>query len=219
MIPAPLAIAPSASSMGEASRAAALVAASRRAQAMRASPERCTPYRSSVVPGRSHCTPALRSGSVHRRTVVRSTTAASLRQQASALPLEPRERAAPRTNSVDVIARRCNTLYALVANTVGRGGRNNFPVIAVAAPALQHGAVLQRLRLRAQSRRHPRGGWGRGWGGTPGGTPSQGLRPSRQPAAAICACLNPSRAGFEFRTPPTPATRHQHLNLRPEPAT
>jgi hypothetical protein len=210
MIPAPLAIAPSASSMGEASRAAALVAASRRAQAMRASPERCTPYRSSVVPGRSHCTPALRSGSVHRRTVVRSTTAASLRQQASALPLEPRERAAPRTNSVDVIARRCNTLYALVANTVGRGGRNNFPVIAVAAPALQHGAVLQRLRLRAQSRRHARG---------LGGTPSQGLRPSRQPAAAICACLNPSRAGFELRTPPTPAARHQHLNLRPEPAT
>ncbi len=40
--------------------------------------------------------------------------------------------------SLDLITRRCNTLHALVANTVGRGGRNNLPVIAAAAPVLQH---------------------------------------------------------------------------------
>lgn len=60
------------------------------------------------------------------------------------------ERALPqRTASLDLIARRCNTLPALVADTVGRGSRNNLPVIAAAAPVLRHGAVLPRLRLGA----------------------------------------------------------------------
>jgi hypothetical protein len=61
-----------------------------------------------------------------------------LRQQASAHSLGARARAAQRSAPLDLIPERCNTVPALVANTVGRGGRNNFPVIAVVAPVLDN---------------------------------------------------------------------------------
>jgi hypothetical protein len=109
--------------------------------AIRGAPADGTHRRSSAARGRSRCTPAPRPGSLCRRTLVRSTARSSLQQQTSARSLEPRARAAP-TASLNLTARRCNTLPALVADTVGRGGRNNLPVIATAAPVLSHHAVL-----------------------------------------------------------------------------
>ena len=81
--------------------------------------------------------PGRRSSSRHRHA--RSSPECALRSRPAA------------DQSLDAIARRCNTLPALVANTVGRGSRNNLPVIAAAAPVLHHGEVLPRLRLGAQS--------------------------------------------------------------------
>jgi hypothetical protein len=109
--------------------------------AIRGAPADGTHRCSNAARGRSRCTPAPRPGSLCRRTLVRSTARSSLQQQTSARSLEPRARAAP-TASLDLTARRCNTLPALVADTVGRGGRNNLPVIAAAAPVLSHHAVL-----------------------------------------------------------------------------
>ena len=53
-----------------------------------------------------------------------------------------------RTSPLDVIPERCNTLPALVANTVGRDGRNNLPVIAVVAPVLDNSAQFYRNQPR-----------------------------------------------------------------------
>jgi hypothetical protein len=47
-------------------------------------------------------------------------------------------RAAQRSAPLDLIRQWCNTVPALVANTVGRDGRNNLPVIAVVAPVLDN---------------------------------------------------------------------------------
>jgi len=71
---------------------------------------------------------------------------------------------------------------------VGRGGSNNLPVVAVAAPALV-GAVLPRL---PPHRRHlPHRGAG-------GATPSTSLRRSSQPAAAIYARHHVSPRGSDL---------------------
>jgi hypothetical protein len=75
--------------------------------------------------------PGRRSSSRHRHA--RSSPECALRSPTCSRP-----------QSLDAIARRCNTLPALVANTVGRGSRNNLPVIAAAAPVLHHGDKFYR---------------------------------------------------------------------------
>ena len=129
--------------------------------ALGGAPGRCIHYRSSAALGRSRCTPGLRPGSVHRQTLDPAMADVSLRQQASAHSLGARARAAQRSAPLDLTPEQCNTVPALVANTVGRGGRNNFPVIAVVAPVLDNsGAVL------LQSGPHGRTGCG-GYGAQP----------------------------------------------------
>jgi hypothetical protein len=176
----------------------------RRRAARHDAPVHCTAYRSSAALGRSRCTPALRRDSERTRIVVRS----SLQQQASALPLDPRTRAALPATSMDLIVRRCNTLPALVANTVGRGGPNNLPVAAVAAPVLRHRAVLPLLRAatrgilqahRRRTRQYPSTSArphaaSLATGGGLGGTPSQGLRQSRQASGSDlgAGCTHPA---------------------------
>lgn len=100
-------------------------------------PVDCIRDRSSAARDRTRHTPALRPGSTRRSTPVPAMAGLSLRLQASAHSLGARARAAQRSAlPLDLIPERCNTVPALVANTVGRGGRNNFPVIAVVAPVL-----------------------------------------------------------------------------------
>ena len=81
-----------------------------------------------------------------------------LRQQASAHSLRARARAAQRSAPLDLIPERCNTVPALVANTVGRGGRNNLPVIAVVAPVLDDS--VQFYCSRAHMAQSDAGVWG-----------------------------------------------------------
>ena len=111
--------------------------------ALRGAPVRCIHCRSSAAPDRRCCISARRPGSARRQTLGHSAARCkSLQQHASARSLEPRARrlvANRQPASLDLITRRCNTLRALVADTVGRGSRNNLPVIAAAAPVLQHG--------------------------------------------------------------------------------
>jgi hypothetical protein len=159
LLPTP-AIARCSSSMGEASRAAALIAPpglalQRATRLFAARPAAVAPpavaaaayqhfgLTASTGEHSSAQRPGRRSSSRHRHA--RSSPERALRSEPP---------------SLDLIARRCNTLPALVADTVGRGCRNNLPVIAAAAPVLHHGAVLPRLRLGRPSpssdRRRPR---------------------------------------------------------------
>lgn len=102
--------------------------------------------------------------------------------------------------SLDSITRRCNTSHALVVNTVGRGSRNNLPVIAAAAPVLQHGpsstassprrpdasqASGDNAHSPARALVAPRGGWGE--------PPGQAFVLQDKPAAASLPNLNASR--------------------------
>jgi len=119
----------------------------------------------------------------------------SLRQHAFALSLGARARAAKRSAPLDVIPERCNTLPALVANTVGRDGRNNLPVIAVVAPVLDNSAQFYRSQPRLAQ---PDVGV---WGAAPCSRPHRGREaaPCTQgastssPAQPQQACQAPAR--------------------------
>jgi len=77
---------------------------------------------------------------------------------ASALPSIPTRQ---HRQSVDFGERRCNTLHALVASTVGRGSRNNFPVVAAVAPVLTSHTPFYPARTLSSTS-------AAGSGGTPG---------------------------------------------------
>jgi len=90
--------------------------------------------------------------------------------------------------SVDFGERRCNTLPTLVASTVGRGSRNNFPVVAAVAPVLLQPPFYP---VRTSSSTSTPGS-----GGTPPGpasvilvTPAAATPPSppRQPRGSLLA--------------------------------
>ncbi|SCK32147.1 hypothetical protein VAR608DRAFT_2786 [Variovorax sp. HW608] len=195
--------------MGDASCATALIASPRLAQ--RRTPRLRAAFTAAVAPasvayvahhhlGLAACAdepsgadrpgkgPTRRSSCSHRRA--RSNLQSALRGRTN-LP------------TLDGIARRCNTLRALVVDTVGRGNRNNFPVIAAVAPVLLHGEVLP----RQDARRPPC----RGLGGTPPVQPSsfKSSQPQR-PRLACHACR-----GLEHRRPATPTARPDGLQPRP----
>jgi len=96
--------------------------------APRAWPDPGTERCSSAGPGRSAGTPAPPRGNARTSTSVRSRAA----HQALALPLEPRmramasARARPSAHTLDLIKRRCNNLFTLVADTVGRASRQQL---------------------------------------------------------------------------------------------